>query len=94
MLPPDLLPVFREIVAREAPDLPIEIDSAGTAAYNVGSPPDSRTRQAALRRGYDMSALRARVVELGGLQPPAPVHHVHESAGKGDARYIEHQREP
>ena len=55
--------VFREIVAREAPDLRIEVDSAGTAAYHVGSPPDSRTRQAALRRGYDMSALRARVVE-------------------------------
>jgi protein-tyrosine phosphatase len=55
--------VFREIVAREAPDLRIEIDSAGTAAYHVGSPPDSRTLQAALRRGYDMSALRARVVE-------------------------------
>jgi protein-tyrosine phosphatase len=55
--------VFREIVAREAPDLKIEVDSAGTAAYHVGSPPDSRTRQAALRRGYDMSALRARVVE-------------------------------
>ena len=55
--------VFREIVAREAPDLGVEIDSAGTAAYHVGSPPDSRTRQAALRRGYDMSALRARVVE-------------------------------
>src|ERR1700743_3513649 len=55
--------VFREIVAREAPDLAIEIDSAGTAAYHVGAPPDSRTRQAALRRGYDMSALRARVVE-------------------------------
>lgn len=55
--------VFREIAAREAPDLRLEIDSAGTAAYHVGSPPDSRTRQAALRRGYDMSALRARVVE-------------------------------
>jgi protein-tyrosine phosphatase len=55
--------VFREIVAREAPDLRIEIDSAGTAAYHAGDPPDSRTRQAALRRGYDMSALRARVIE-------------------------------
>jgi len=55
--------VFREIAAREAPDLRLEIDSAGTAAYHAGSPPDARTRQAALRRGYDMSALRARVVE-------------------------------
>ncbi|HWM71978.1 MAG TPA: low molecular weight protein-tyrosine-phosphatase, partial [Steroidobacteraceae bacterium] len=55
--------VFREIAAREAPDLRLEIDSAGTAGYHTGSPPDSRTRQAALRRGYDMSAIRARVVE-------------------------------
>jgi len=55
--------VFREIAAREAPDLALEIESAGTAAYHVGAPPDTRTRQAALRRGYDMSALRARVVE-------------------------------
>lgn len=55
--------VFREIVAREAPDLTVEVDSAGTAAYHVGSLPDARTRHAALRRGYDMSALRARVVE-------------------------------
>src|SRR5579864_4640606 len=55
--------VLREIAAREAPELPIEIESAGTAAYHVGNPPDSRTRAAALRRGYDLSALRARVVE-------------------------------
>src|SRR3981081_1144013 len=54
--------VFRAIAAREAPDLALEIDSAGTATYHVGAPPDTRTRQAALRRGYDMSALRARVV--------------------------------
>jgi protein-tyrosine phosphatase len=55
--------VFRQIAAREAPDLRIEIDSAGTADYHVGAPPDTRTRQAALRRGYDMSALRARAIE-------------------------------
>jgi protein-tyrosine phosphatase len=55
--------VFRDIVEREAPELAVEIDSAGTAGYHVGEPPDRRTRQAALRRGYDMSALRARVVE-------------------------------
>lgn len=55
--------VFREVVAREAPDLAVEIDSAGTAGYHVGNPPDQRMHMAALRRGYDMSALRARVVE-------------------------------
>src|ERR1700749_48631 len=55
--------VFRGFLSREAPDLRVEVDSAGTAGYHVGSPPDSRTRQAALRRGYDMTALRARMVE-------------------------------
>ena len=55
--------VFRQIAAREAPDLAFEVDSAGTAEYHVGSPPDGRTSAAALRRGYDMSDLRARVVE-------------------------------
>lgn len=55
--------VFRAIAAREAPELAIEVDSAGTAGYHIGEPPDLRTRQAANRRGYDMSLLRARIVE-------------------------------
>jgi protein-tyrosine phosphatase len=41
----------------------IRIDSAGTHAYHVGNPPDERTQRAALHRGYDLSALRARKVE-------------------------------
>jgi protein-tyrosine phosphatase len=55
--------VFRAVAARAAPELVLEIDSAGTAGYHVGELPDRRTRQAAARRGYDLSALRARVVE-------------------------------
>jgi len=55
--------VLRALAAREAPELTLEIDSAGTASYHVGQPPDARTRAAAARRGYDLSALRARVVE-------------------------------
>ena len=55
--------VFRAVASREAPDIVLEIDSAGTAGYHVGEAPDRRTRQAAARRGYDLSALRARVVE-------------------------------
>lgn len=55
--------VFRAVASREAPDIVLEIDSAGTAGYHVGEPPDRRTRQAAARRGYDLSALRARMVE-------------------------------
>ena len=55
--------VFRTVASREAPDIALEIDSAGTAGYHVGALPDRRTRQAAARRGYDLSALRARMVE-------------------------------
>lgn len=55
--------VLRALAAREAPELVLEIDSAGTAGYHIGEAPDPRTRAAALRRGYDLSALRARVVE-------------------------------
>jgi protein-tyrosine phosphatase len=55
--------VFRAVAAREAPELKIEVDSAGTAGDHIGEPPDLRTRQAATRPGYDMSPLRARIVE-------------------------------
>ena len=40
-------------------------DSAGTHGYHVGEPPDPRTQRAASRRGYDLSALRARQVSRG-----------------------------
>lgn len=53
---------MREIAAREAPELGIEVDSAGTAGYHIGEPPDQRSQDAARRRGYDMSPLRARIV--------------------------------
>lgn len=52
--------VFRHLLAQEAPDLRIEVDSAGTADYHIGDPPDPRSQRAALRRGIDLSALRAR----------------------------------
>jgi protein-tyrosine phosphatase len=40
----------------------VVVDSAGTHAYHVGDPPDNRSMQHARRRGYDLSALRARRV--------------------------------
>jgi protein-tyrosine phosphatase len=54
--------VLRHLVAREAPNLAIDIDSAGTADYHVGDPPDLRSQRAALRWGIDLSGLRARQV--------------------------------
>jgi protein-tyrosine phosphatase len=55
--------VFRTHVQRHAPELALVIDSAGTAGYHIGDPPDPRSQAAARRRGYDMSQLRARMVE-------------------------------
>jgi len=55
--------VFRRLVEERAPDLDLEIDSAGTHDYHVGEPPDRRTITAASRRGIDLSRLRARQVE-------------------------------
>jgi protein-tyrosine phosphatase len=55
--------VLRTLAAGAAPELELEIDSAGTAGYHIGEPPDPRTRAAASRRGYDLTALRARIVE-------------------------------
>ena len=60
--------VLRMLAAREAPELAIEVDSAGTAGYHVGEPPDARTRAAAARRGYSLESLRARVVEPGDFE--------------------------
>ena len=55
--------VLRALAPEAAPELVLEIDSAGTAGYHIGEPPDPRTRAAAARRGYDLTALRARIVE-------------------------------
>lgn len=40
----------------------IRVDSAGTHNYHPGSPPDTRSQAHAVRRGYDLSALRARQI--------------------------------
>lgn len=56
--------VFRRVLADKAPHLPIEIDSAGTHDYHIGNAPDRRAVEAALRRGVDLSQLRARQVVL------------------------------
>lgn len=42
----------------------VQVDSAGTHAYHVGEAPDPRSCQAARRRGYDLSAQRARQVTV------------------------------
>jgi protein-tyrosine phosphatase len=55
--------VLRKLVADAGLADRIEVDSAGTAAYHVGDPPDPRAIRSAAQRGYDLSDLRARRVE-------------------------------
>lgn len=57
---PTVEAVARTLAAREAPHLDLEFDSAGTAGYHIGEPPDARSQRHGALRGYDLSALRAR----------------------------------
>jgi protein-tyrosine phosphatase len=56
--------VFTALAARHQMASHLHVDSAGTHAYHVGDPPDPRAQNAALRRGIDLSRLRARRVSL------------------------------
>jgi len=46
----------------EKAGLTVEVDSAGTGDWHVGSPPDSRAQAVALRNGIDISGYRGRQV--------------------------------
>lgn len=54
--------VFRKKVQEMGLEALIDIDSAGTANWHTGKSPDSRSISFAKRRGYDLTALRARQV--------------------------------
>ena len=56
--------VFRAALAQLGLEAQYRADSAGIGDWHVGSPPDRRAIQAANRRGYDLTALRARQVGL------------------------------
>lgn len=51
-----------------AAGLHIEVDSAGTQGYHAGEPPDARSQAHALRRGYDLGALRARQLQAADFE--------------------------
>ncbi len=54
--------VFLHCVQATDLDLKIKVDSAGTANYHAGQPPDSRAIAAAAKRGINLKKLRARRV--------------------------------
>jgi len=60
--------VFRKHVIEAGLEGRIHIDSAGTHAYHVGEPPDSRAQETAARRGIDLSMLRGRRATMADLE--------------------------
>ncbi len=83
--------MFRSKATRAGIQHRLIIDSAGTHEYRIGAPPDAHAQIAASKRGYDLSALRARQVLPGDLdlfdhiiamdmQNMTVLHHL----GKGD----------
>jgi low molecular weight protein-tyrosine phosphatase len=58
--------IFRKLATDSG--MAVTADSAGTHAYHVGEPPDPRAQAAAAKRGYDLSALRARRIEGADFQ--------------------------
>jgi len=56
--------VLRNMAAEAGLQQYILIDSAGTHDYHVGEAPDPRAQSAARKRGYDLSRLRARKIEI------------------------------
>ncbi len=52
--------VFEDVLRREGLEDEVEVDSAGTGSWHVGSPPDERALSAASVRGVDISSQRAR----------------------------------
>ena len=51
--------VFKHRLALAHPSAEIHIDSAGTAGYHVGAAADHRSREAAVRRGYELTSRAA-----------------------------------
>ncbi len=52
--------VFQALVEKEGLGSAIQVDSAGTHSYHIGSRPDSRSQATARQRGLDLSGLSAR----------------------------------
>ncbi len=57
--------VFHTLVEKRGLGGRVTVDSAGTGAWHIGSPPDRRAQAAARQRGIDLSGQRARQAKRG-----------------------------
>ncbi len=63
-------PTAEAVLRKRAAELqmPVRVESCGTQDYHVGQPPDARSQEHARRRGYDLSAQRARQIAKGDFE--------------------------
>jgi protein-tyrosine phosphatase len=54
--------MFRHAIKEAGLEHQVQIDSAGTHSYHIGSPPDARAQQSIQKRGIDISKQRSRRV--------------------------------
>jgi protein-tyrosine phosphatase len=85
--------VMRGLVAREGLEDEIEIDSAGTGAWHVGSAPDSRATAAAMGRGVTLEGQARKVIpgdfeefDLILAMDGSNLHDLRELAGDDEQR--------
>jgi protein-tyrosine phosphatase len=85
--------VMRRLVAEAGLQDEIEIDSAGTGAYHVGSAPDERATAAARRRGTELGGAARQVTDedfeaydLLLAMDAENLRELHRRAPDGDAR--------
>src|SRR5690554_8149550 len=55
--------IFRRLLEERGLAHRVEVDSCGIGDWHVGKAPDPRTREAAARRGIDLSTLHARQLQ-------------------------------
>jgi protein-tyrosine phosphatase len=60
--------IFEDLLRREGLDDEVIVDSAGTGAWHIGQPPDTRGQESAGKRGVDLSGQRARRITLEDCQ--------------------------
>lgn len=60
--------VFQSLLRARGLEREIEVDSCGTGDWHIGHAPDKRASAEALGRGYDLSDLRARQVQLSDFE--------------------------
>ncbi|MBE0484526.1 low molecular weight protein-tyrosine-phosphatase [Marinobacter sp.] len=59
--------VFRQLASQQGISERLRIDSCGTGNWHIGKAPDTRSMEAAGRRGIDISGLRARQIAVEDL---------------------------